>query len=146
MQRQHQYPNDRDKPQDQLRQHQCLCRGWDHHAHHPGLADEPREHDWCSLDAMGGCYFPGGATVNALRQARTATWSQINSGGTTSSTTKNYLTLWFDHGVKPANASYAYVLLPNYTTAQVSSYAASPEMTILENSTNAQAVKDGHFR
>ena len=97
---------------------------------------------WCSLDAMGGCYFPGGATVNALRQARTATWSQINSGGTTSSTTKNYLTLWFDHGVKPTNATYAYVLLPNYTTAQVSTYAASPEITILENSTNAQAVKE----
>jgi hypothetical protein len=97
---------------------------------------------WCSLGAMGGCYFPGGTTVNALRQARTASWSQINSGGTTSSTTKNYLTLWFDHGVKPANATYAYVLLPNYTTAQVSSYAASPEMTILENSTNAQAVKE----
>jgi hyaluronate lyase len=97
---------------------------------------------WCSLDAMGGCYFPGGATVDALRQARTASWSQINSGGTTSSTTKNYLTLWFDHGVKPANVNYAYVLLPNYTTAQVSSYAASPEMTILQNSTNAQAVKE----
>jgi hyaluronate lyase len=91
---------------------------------------------------MGGCYFPGGATVNALRQARTASWSQINSGGTTSSTTKNYLTLWFDHGVKPTNATYAYVLLPNYTTAQVSTYAASPEITILENSTNAQAVKE----
>ncbi len=97
---------------------------------------------WCSLGAMGGCYFPSGATVNALRQARTATWSQINSGGTTTSTTKNYLTLWFDHGVKPVNTNYAYVLLPNYTTAQVSSYAASPEITILENSTNAQAVKE----
>ena len=97
---------------------------------------------WCALGAMGGCYFPGGTTVNALRQARTNSWSQINSGGTTSSTTKNYLTLWFDHGLKPTNATYAYVLLPNYSSAQVSSYAASPEITLLENSTNAQAVKE----
>ena len=97
---------------------------------------------WCSLGAMGGCYFPGGTTINALRQARTNSWSQINSGGTTSSTTKNYLTLWLDHGVKPTNATYAYVLLPNYTSAQVSTYAASPEITLLENSSNAQAVKE----
>jgi hyaluronate lyase len=97
---------------------------------------------WCSLDAMGGCYFPSRATVNALRQSRTASWSQINAGGTTSSTTRNYLTLWFDHGANPANATYSYVLLPNYTTLQTSNYALAPEITLLENSTNAQAVKE----
>jgi hyaluronate lyase len=97
---------------------------------------------WCYLNALGGCYFPGGATVNAVREARTGSWSQINSGGTTSSTTRNYLTLWFDHGVKPTNATYAYAFLPNYTSTQVSNYAVAPEFTILENSTNAQAVKE----
>ncbi len=97
---------------------------------------------WCYLDAFGGCYFPGGASVNTLRQSRSGSWSQINSGGTTSSTTKNYLTLWFDHGIKPTNASYSYVLLPNYTSSQVGAYAANPEITILENTTNAQAVKE----
>jgi hyaluronate lyase len=97
---------------------------------------------WCSLDALGGCYFPGRATLNALRQSRSASWSQINSGGSTSSTTKNYLTLWFDHGVNPANAGYAYVLLPNHTALQTSNYALAPEITLLENSTNVQAVKE----
>jgi hyaluronate lyase len=97
---------------------------------------------WFSLNALGGCYFPGGATVNALRQARTGSWSQINSGGSTSSTTRNYLTAWLDHGVNPANAGYSYVLLPNFTTLQTSNYALAPEITILENSTNAQAVKE----
>ena len=97
---------------------------------------------WCSLGGFGGCYFPGSPTIKALRQARTNSWSQINSGGTTNLVINNYLSLWFDHGIKPANASYAYVLLPNYSTAQVSAYAASPETTILENSTNAQALKE----
>ncbi|HVM46587.1 MAG TPA: polysaccharide lyase family 8 super-sandwich domain-containing protein [Candidatus Acidoferrum sp.] len=97
---------------------------------------------WCYLDALGGCYFPGRATINALRQSRTSSWSQINAGGTTGSTTKNYLTLWFDHGTNPSGGTYSYVLLPNYTSAQVSSYAAAPEVTILENSTSAQAVKE----
>ncbi len=97
---------------------------------------------WCALGGLGGCYFPGGTTVNVLRQARTNSWSQINSGGTTTATTKNYFTLWLDQGTSPTNASYAYVLLPNYSSAQVSNYAASPEILILENSTNIQAVKE----
>ena len=97
---------------------------------------------WCVLSGAGGYYFPGRANVKALRQARTGSWSQINTGGSTSSTTRNYLTLWFDHGIKPANATYAYVLLPNYSSLQVSNYAVSPQVSILENSTNVQAVKE----
>jgi hyaluronate lyase len=98
--------------------------------------------NWCSLGGFGGCYFPGGAPIRALRQARTNSWSQINAGGTTSSQVDDFLTLWFDHGVNPANATYSYVVLPNFSSTQVSNYAASPEITILENTTNAQAVKD----
>ena len=97
---------------------------------------------WCALGGAGGYYFPGHANVKALRQARTGSWSQINTGGSTSSTTKDYLTLWFDHGIKPSNAIYSYVLLPNYTSLQVSNYAASPQISILENSTSVQAVKE----
>ena len=97
---------------------------------------------WCALGGAGGYYFPGGATLKALRQARTGSWSQINTGGSTTSYTRNYLTLWFDHGIKPANAGYAYVLLPNFTPMQVSNYAAQPQIAILENSTNVQAIKE----
>ena len=98
--------------------------------------------NWCSFGGFGGCYFPGGAPIKALRQARTNSWSQINAGGTTSSVINDFLTLWFDHGVNPNNATYAYVVLPNFSTTQVSNYASSPEITILENTTNTQAVKD----
>jgi hyaluronate lyase len=97
---------------------------------------------WCTLGGLGGCYFPGGATVKVQREARTNSWLQINSGGTTTVKTNNFLTLWFDHGRQPANASYAYVLLPNYSTLQASNYALTPEITILENSANLQAVKE----
>ncbi|MGG1515913.1 polysaccharide lyase family 8 super-sandwich domain-containing protein [Paenibacillus oryzisoli] len=91
-----------------------------------------------------GYYFPGGATVNGLREARTGNWKQINSAVGWSSTnyTRNYLTLWFDHGSNPTNQSFSYVVLPNKTATQVSAYAASPNVTILENSTSAQAVKE----
>jgi hypothetical protein len=96
---------------------------------------------WCALAGAGGYYFPGTANLSVLRQARTNSWSQINTGGSTNLTARNYLTLWFNHGVQPTNATYAYVLLPNSSTAQMASYAANPNLLVLENSTNAQAVK-----
>lgn len=97
---------------------------------------------WASLTNAGGYYFPGGATVKMARQARTGSWSQINTGGSTTSYTRNYLSLWFDHGAQPNNKGYAYVLLPNSSSAQTASYAASPDIAILENSTAMQAVKE----
>jgi hyaluronate lyase len=96
---------------------------------------------WCALAGFGGCYFPGGETIKALRQKRTNSWSAINTGGTTTLTNNVYLTLWFDHGSKPTNASYACAILPNFSSSQMTTYAANPETVVLENTTNAQAVK-----
>jgi hypothetical protein len=97
---------------------------------------------WCALSNAGGYFFPGGANIKAQRAARTGAWSDINAGGSTASITRNYLTLWLDHGVNPSAANYSYVILPNLTNAQVAAYAANPDIQILENSTQAQAVRE----
>lgn len=89
-----------------------------------------------------GYYFPGTATVKGLREARTGAWSAINNGGSTTPVTRNYLTLWLDHGHNPSGQTYSYVLLPNKTSSQVSGYAANPDITILENTAAAQAVRE----
>ena len=97
---------------------------------------------WSHIEGVGGYYFPGGTTVKALREARTGSWSLVNTGGSTSTLTRNYLTLWLDHGSNPSNAGYAYVLLPNKTAAETSAYAASPQILVLENSPSAHGVKE----
>ncbi|MCS5729386.1 polysaccharide lyase beta-sandwich domain-containing protein [Herbiconiux moechotypicola] len=92
-----------------------------------------------------GYYFPEGATVKGLREARTGTWKQLNSSSAwddTTPRTRNYLSLALDHGTNPAGESYSYVLLPNKTSSQVDAYAAAPDISILENSDSVQAVKD----
>lgn len=92
-----------------------------------------------------GYYFPGGATVNELREQRTGNWKQLNSSSEWANTTpitKNYLSLALDQGTNPTNAGYSYVLLPNKTSAQVSSYAAAPDISILENTASVQAVRE----
>ena len=97
---------------------------------------------WCALDGVGGYYFPGGATnLQAAFVANTGAWSQINSIDSTASLTDDYLTLWFNHGAKPANSTYAYVLLPNMNATSVSNYALAPDILVLTNSATVQAVK-----
>lgn len=87
-------------------------------------------------------YFPGSATVTGSRQARTEAWSAINYKASTTPVTRNYVTLWFDHGSNPSSQTYSYVLLPNKTSSQVSGYAANADITILENTAAAQAVRE----
>ncbi|WP_378144292.1 polysaccharide lyase family 8 super-sandwich domain-containing protein [Cnuibacter sp. UC19_7] len=92
-----------------------------------------------------GYYFPGGATVNGLREQRTGNWKQLNSSSewaNTTPVTNSFLSLAFDHGTNPTDAGYSYVLLPNKTSAQVSSYGAAPDISILENSGSVQAVRE----
>src|SRR6202012_267096 len=97
---------------------------------------------WCDLDVSGGYYFPGGASLTARRQTRTGTWASIGSGGSSTSYTRNYLTLIWGHGVNPTNSSYAYVLLPNSTATGVSNYAANPTAIVLTNSPAVQAAAE----
>jgi hyaluronate lyase len=97
---------------------------------------------WCALDGVGGYYFPGGATnLQAAFVANTGSWVQINNIDSTTSYTDDYLKLWFDSGLKPTNATYAYVLLPNMSESSVSNYSANPDIIVLTNTANVQAVR-----
>ncbi len=94
-----------------------------------------------------GYYFSEGATLTALREARTGKWSTINSYSKAKEAgnpdhTNNFLTMYFNHGVQPVNATYSYVILPGKTSSQVSSYASNPDISVLSNNTNVQAVKE----
>lgn len=89
-----------------------------------------------------GYYFPSSTTVKGLREARSVAWTDMDNKGSSALTTRNYLTLWLDHGTDPSNSTYQYVILPNMSASQVSTYAGSPDITVLENSTGAQGVKE----
>lgn len=100
---------------------------------------------WCALDGVGGYYFPGGAAnLQAAFVSSSGGWSDISGGGRTPkspATTDDYLKLWYNHGVHPADASYAYVLLPNMAAGQVAAYASHPGVAVLANTPAVQAAK-----
>ncbi len=90
-----------------------------------------------------GYYFPETATIKGIREARTGKWSDINARASDfAQYTNNFMTLWFDHGANPTGASYSYVILPNKSVSQVRVYAYNSNITVLENSTDAQAVRE----
>jgi hyaluronate lyase len=97
---------------------------------------------WANLSGTGGYHFPGGATLNFLREARTGAWSDINTGGSTTPVTRNYATTWIDHGVNPSNKTYAYVVFPGQSATDTAAYAANPTVTVLRNDGTAQAIKE----
>lgn len=112
-----------------------------------GWQEEMNGVNWMQLEGTGGYYFPQPTTVKGLREARTGTWSRLNAMyGTADPITRNYATLWLDHGANPANQGYEYVFLPNQTAAQVGQYAANPDVDILVNSSTVQAVRDNSLQ
>ncbi|MFD0340085.1 polysaccharide lyase 8 family protein [Streptomyces sp. NPDC127117] len=100
---------------------------------------------WAHVDGVGGYVFPGGTALHALREQRTGTWRAIDTGadtgGSTEPVTRRYLTLWTDHGPSPADARYAYVLLPGASAAATAVRSASRPVRIVANDSTAQAVE-----
>ncbi|MFE6887097.1 polysaccharide lyase 8 family protein [Streptomyces sp. NPDC057694] len=97
---------------------------------------------WAHLAGHGGYVFPGGSALTALREERTATWQSINGGGSTDPVTRRYVTLLADHGTDPADASYAYVLLPGASEARTAMRAADRDwVDITVNSAARQGVQ-----
>ncbi|MFD7976494.1 polysaccharide lyase 8 family protein [Streptomyces sp. NPDC059071] len=97
---------------------------------------------WAHLAGHAGYVFPGGATVRALREARTGAWSDINRSAVTDPVTRRYLTLWFDHGTDPTWATYAYVLMPGATAQQTAARAADTSwLGVLANTNEQQGVQ-----
>lgn len=97
---------------------------------------------WCALSGTGGYYFPAGNTnLQAAVTENSGSWSQINSGDSSTTYSDNYLKLWFNHGLQPVNASYSYVILPGMSASSVSNYALNPDIIILTNTPFVQAVK-----
>ncbi|MBL8179431.1 MAG: polysaccharide lyase 8 family protein [Bryobacterales bacterium] len=89
-----------------------------------------------------GYYFPGEKDWKQERVSRTGSWSLINAGGSATNLTRRFHSIWFDHGIAPGDASYAYAVLPGASEAETQGYAATPEFTVVENSAAAHAVTE----
>ncbi|MFC3801186.1 polysaccharide lyase family 8 super-sandwich domain-containing protein [Cohnella sp. GCM10012308] len=107
-----------------------------------GWTEDMNNVSFAYLEGTGGYYFPQPANIKGSREAMQGSWAQVGAGGSSATLSKNYLTLWYDHGSNPVNKDYAYVLLPNKSEAQTAAYSANPDIEIIANTAGVQAVKD----
>jgi chondroitin AC lyase len=83
--------------------------------------------------------FPQGGNLKLSNQVQTGNWSAINTSYS-GSVSKNVFKLWFEHGIKPANINYAYIVLPNTDVNALENYNVD-DIEILANTDSVQAVR-----
>lgn len=94
-----------------------------------------------NVDGAGvGYYFPEDITLRAIKDTRRADWQA--QGVSPGSAAGTYATFYVDHGVRPENAGYAYVLLPGRSAGETAAYAGAPDLEILRRDGGIHAARD----
>lgn len=91
-----------------------------------------------------GYVFPDETSVtvsNAYQKDNPSLWAEEKKVSTPR-TFKAYI----NHGIKPSNQSYSYIILPNKTSKKVSEYADNNPITIVANNENIQAVRNENLK
>ncbi|HCC53175.1 MAG TPA: chondroitin lyase [Porphyromonadaceae bacterium] len=98
---------------------------------------------WIFHDNVG-YLFPKNQLTEISNQTESGSWYRINRQTTTSreEIKENVFCLWIDHGIKPVNAGYEYIVMPAATIEDIKNYAANPSVQILANTPRIQAVKN----
>lgn len=89
-------------------------------------------------------WFPKPVDINVSNATATGNWRQINhqSWATEEPVHKDVFTLWLDHGAKPQNAGYEYIVVPGMSTANMDNYIKTSAIVILANTPEIQAVQN----
>lgn len=89
---------------------------------------------WAYNDEVG-YVFPAGSRVQVSDKTQTGSWLGEDP------VSRDAFTLYVDHGVRPTDAGYEYVVLPAAEPAEVEAYAAAPAVEVLRNDGAVQAVR-----
>ncbi|WP_234701359.1 polysaccharide lyase family 8 super-sandwich domain-containing protein [Streptomyces malaysiensis] len=105
----------------------------------PGTDSAATGASWAYNDEIG-YVFPEGGPLKVSNKEQTGNWLDRDP------VKRNAFTLFFDHGITPDGAEYAYILLPGAAPEKVRSYAAEPVVRILRNDKQVQAVRHPRLR
>ncbi|MFK4272538.1 polysaccharide lyase family 8 super-sandwich domain-containing protein [Streptomyces milbemycinicus] len=95
---------------------------------------------WAYHDGTGYAFFePVDMTVR--NETVTGSWADIATGQDPAPVTQDVFGLWLDHGAKPSDATYAYVVRPGVDQGQAAAYAQHLPVRLLANTTSLQGVR-----
>jgi chondroitin AC lyase len=84
-------------------------------------------------------YFPNGGNLNLSFAPQSGSWYSIATTESKTNLTSNVFKLWFNHGYRPTQARYEYIIVPNKTLTQARNYNVS-DIVIAANGADLQAV------
>lgn len=87
--------------------------------------------------------FPAPVSVQVSNATTTGNWRQIThqAWATDEPVQKDVFSLWLDHGTKPRNANYTYIVVPRIGASAVERYRKNSKVVILSNTDETQAVQ-----
>ena len=95
--------------------------------------------NWVSQDRVT-YYFPEKSNTNVSNQTQSGSWYHINHFQNKDEVKGNVFKLWFNHGVKPSNGTYEYIVMPGITNSQEVKRITN-KIQVLKNTDAIQAVK-----
>jgi|GEM_PF-402873 len=95
---------------------------------------------WVNHDGVG-YIFPQNGERYLSNQTQTGNWKLIRSGSSADPVAKDVFTLRISHGVAPSGADYQYIIAPSQTAEQTEAYEKALPVTVLQNTSNVQAVR-----
>ncbi len=104
---------------------------------------ELKQVKWIHQDKIG-YLFPEPTTINISNQAEQGRWSDITDQKNISQTliSEDVFSVWFDHGNRPDNAAYQYIVVPDISEQELSETSKNNrQIEILSNTGDIQAVK-----
>ncbi|WP_332602315.1 polysaccharide lyase 8 family protein [Arthrobacter sp. S2(2024)] len=97
---------------------------------------------WVHLEGFGGYAVLDASPLTVLRESRSGSWSAVNLlAGSTTVQQRNFATVYIDHGAGDAPGSYAYVVAPGASVAQIRQIAQGDNHTVIRNDATAQSVE-----
>ncbi len=87
--------------------------------------------------------FPAPTEVHLTNQEATGSWFRINrqADSPKEEISKDLFKVWLDHGKKPKQATYAYIVVPAIAATDLQDYGEKSPIKILANTPEQQAVQ-----
>ena len=95
---------------------------------------------WAWHDNIG-YVFPTPQKVSLGNQKQSGSWKLVSASSSAEPVAQDVFSIWIDHGETPDNAQYGYVVLPGASQERLRTQAAAPDVAILENTSEIQAVR-----
>ena len=95
---------------------------------------------WVWHDGVG-YILPGKKPVNIQADVQQGHIQRMYGLGKDTVYSHEVFSLWFDHGLKPKDESYQYIVVPGVGSNDIAGYAENIPLTVLSNTSKVQAVK-----